>query len=231
MNSDISLAVIVCFIVTMTLLIVCSVDQSSNASIPETTILEATVTTESTTISTEPTTMPTEPETEPPTEPPTEPTTSKKDYTVYSVPKKYNKRDFKSYEIHTSITSKNTPHYELQRDHAYTAPNGIRAVNGRYCIALGSHFTTKIGQYVDIVLKNGTVIECILGDQKSDSHTDDLKIAHRKDGSIVEFIIDKKVLNEKILYVYGNMSYLYSEWKSPVVQVIVYDTNYFDIID
>lgn len=198
----------------------------------------ATVPTEPTTVSTEPPTIPTEPLTEPPTEPAppfTEPGTAPieygEGYIAYFVPEKYNKKDFKSYEIHTSITSKSSPHYKLQQNHAYTAPNGIRAVNERYCIALGSYFTTRIGQYVDVILANGTIIECILGDQKADRHTDDLHIAHRKDDSIVEFIVDKNVLDRDILYNYGNMSYLYDEWKSPVVKVVVYDINYFEIVD
>ena len=100
-------------------------------------------------------------------------------------------------------------------------------VEGRYCIALGSYFTTTIGQYIDIVLANGTVIPCILGDQKADAHTDSLHVAHRTDGSVVEFIVDKKVLPNTPKRM-GNISYSYDEWRSPVVQIIVYDINIFD---
>ena len=147
------------------------------------------------------------------------------------VPSKYNKKDFKSYEDYRLITWTGGPHYKLQHQYAYTNSDGIRMADGRYCIALGSYFVTRIGQYVDIVLENGTIIPCILGDQKSDNHTDALHIAH-PDGSIVEFIIDKNVISSKVYNKEhtgsGNVSDCYAEWRSPVVQVIVYDINIFD---
>lgn len=171
---------------------------------------------------------PTEAPTEEPTEPPTEPPIT---FTVIDVPEKHRQRSmFKSYEDYRSITSKNTPHYKLQNLYATTANDGLRAVNGRYCIALGSYFTTSIGQYVDVVLENGTVIECILGDQKSNAHTEWPHVAH-PDGSVVEFIIDRKVIDPYIYYTTGNVSFLYEEWKSPVAQIVVYDVNFFNIAE
>lgn len=146
--------------------------------------------------------------------------------TIKNVPSRYNSKDFKSFEPYTAITSKTSPHYKLQHQYAYTGTYGIRMVNGRYCIALGSYFTTTIGQYIDIILENGTVIPCILGDQKSNMHTDDLHIAH-PDGSVVEFIIDKKVVDATVLKS-GNISNCCEEWKSPVVQVRIYDKNLWD---
>lgn len=144
---------------------------------------------------------------------------------IFAIPESYRVKDFKSYEDYRAITSKNTPHYKLQHEYAVTGPEGIRMVDNRYCIAIGSYFTTTIGQYIDIVLENGTVIPCILGDQKSDAHTDDLHIAHKSDGSIVEFIVDLEVL-DSIPRQMGNVSYVYPEWKSPVVQIIVYEINF-----
>lgn len=184
---------------------------------------------------TEPTEIMTEPPTEPPTKPPTEPpvtgTTEPGDNcTIYNVPEKYNKKDFKSYMDWRAITSRTSPHYKLQNQYAYTnETDGIRMVEGRYCIALGSYFTKRIGQYVDVILENGTVIHCILGDQKSDAHTDAAHIAH-PDGSVVEFIIDKTKI-DPLPRRMGSMSYAYEEWRSPVVQIIVYDINYFDIVN
>ena len=149
------------------------------------------------------------------------------DKTIIDVPKAYTKKDFKSYEDYRDIKSVTSPHYKLQRQYAYTNDDGIRMVNGRYCIALGSYFETRIGQYIDIVLANGTVIPCILGDQKANNHTGDLHVAHSTDSSVVEFIVDKEVLPRTPL-IMGSISYSYSEWRSPVVQVIVYDINEFD---
>jgi hypothetical protein len=149
-------------------------------------------------------------------------------YTEIEVPAQYLEYDdFKSYEDWRDIKSKNTPHYKLQNTYAYTGEDGIRMVEGRYCIAVGSYFTTRIGQYIDVVLQNGTVIKCILGDQKADAHTDELHISHKNDKSIVEFIIDKRVMNPRIINL-GSVSYLYDEWQSPVVKILVYDYNFLD---
>lgn len=226
MNSDERIVVAVIFLVMMLMFsMFSSVASTEFTTEPSTSIA---IETEPTTIPTptEPVTEPTEPEPES-TEPP-EPEIT---YTVIDVPEKYIKRSlFKSYESYRAITSVNTPHYKLQNQYAYTAPNGIRAVDGRYCIALGSYFTSRIGQYVDIVLQNGTVIECILGDQKSDAHTEWPHVAH-PDGSVVEFIIDKKVMSSSIVHGSGNVSDLYEEWQSEVVQIIVYDQNFFDEVD
>ena len=138
-------------------------------------------------------------------------------------------RDFKSYERYTNITSKNTPHYRLQQQYAYTGTYGIRMVDGRFCIAVGSYFTSIIGQYVDVVLANGVVIPCIVGDQKSDSHTDEKYhvITTRgkyADGSIIEFIIDGKAfVSDKT----GSLSGYGEGWNSPVASIIVYNKNIF----
>ena len=150
------------------------------------------------------------------------------DKTIIDIPKQYAKnKDFKSYENYKAIRSKNSPHYKLQHSYAYS-DNGFRKVDGRYCIAVGSYFTTEIGQYLDIVLANGTIIPCVLGDQKADRHTDDLHIAHGSDGSIVEFIVDVSELTTKVYGGTGNVSDCYEEWQSPVVQAIVYNINVFD---
>ena len=100
-------------------------------------------------------------------------------------------------------------------------------VNGRYCIAVGSHFTTEIGQYIDLILANGTVIPCVLGDQKSDRHTDDANIVTLANGCASEFIVDVDSL-DYMAKICGNISYCKDEWQPPVVQVKVYDKNVFD---
>lgn len=141
-------------------------------------------------------------------------------YIYKVVPDSYMDKDFKSYMDYRAITAINTPHYKLQKNYAYTGEDGVRMVNGRYCIALGSYFTIEIGQYIDVILENGTILHCILGDQKSDKHTDKNHIAH-PDGSVMEFIIDEN----KILYyskIMGNMIYSHEEWQSPVVAVKIY---------
>lgn len=137
----------------------------------------------------------------------------------YNIP---GNRGFKSFMGYNTITSKSSDQYKLQQI-ATTSYTGIRMVDGRYCIAVGTHFGVQIGQYIDLVLANGTVINCIRGDVKADEHTDINNIFTMANGCCSEFIIDPDVLMNRIK-VTGNMSNLYEEWNSPVVSIKVYDT-------
>lgn len=78
--------------------------------------------------------------------------------------------------------------------YAYTGEYNIRMVDGRMLIALGTHYTSTIGQYVDIELEDGTILACMLGDVKSDTHTDDTHRYQRWDKSVVEFIVDSPIV-------------------------------------
>lgn len=130
------------------------------------------------------------------------------------------KNTMKTYMSYKAITKKNSPQYKLQQV-AYTGTYGIRQINERFCIALGSAYTTTVGNYVDIVLENGEVIECILADLKQDRHTDETnRVAH--DGSLVEFVVDMDYITNRVR-VSGDVSVACNEWNSRVVKVIVYD--------
>ena len=131
-------------------------------------------------------------------------------------------QSIKSYMDYRSITATTSRQYVLQHTLAYTGDYGLRMVNGRYCIALGSYYTKTIGQYVDIELENGIIIRGILADQKSDAHTDDMNQMH-PDGSVVEFVVDGTVFDPSIIKYSGDISYL-NGWDSKIVNIRVYDT-------
>lgn len=131
----------------------------------------------------------------------------------------------KSYMDFRTITSRNSPQYKLQYGYAKTASNGIRTVNGRYCVALGSYFTHEVGRYVDLYLANGTVLPCIIGDCKQDAHTmknHSIGI----DGGVSEFIVHTGTLSRRVKLM-GDVSYVHDSWNSPVVKIKVYKTNVF----
>lgn len=109
------------------------------------------------------------------------------------------KSEFKSYMAYTAVTTKSSAQYKLLNgENAYTDPTtGLRMADGRYCIALGTGYCSKIGTKIDLVLENGNVIKCILGDIKSDSHTDSTHRYHLMDGSVAEFIMDKAIFSQK----------------------------------
>ena len=137
-------------------------------------------------------------------------------YTYYAP---YNR--IKSYMPYTAITSRSSDQWKLQQV-AYTGNYGIRQVNGRCCIAVGSAYTSKIGQYIDLVLENGSVIHCILADQKADKDTNTDNTITEHDGSLVEFIVDAGSLKGNVRRM-GDISYAQDNWNSMITQVIVYD--------
>ena len=99
----------------------------------------------------------------------------------------------RSYMAYTAVTSKTSAQYALLNSQkAYTdKKTGFRMYEGRYCIAVGSGYTQKIGTKIDLVLSNGAILKCVLGDCKSDKDTDEATHTYCKwDGSVAEFIID-----------------------------------------
>lgn len=123
-------------------------------------------------------------------------------YTTKPVP---TNNSFRAYMSYKTITSRNSPQYKLQQ-RAATGNYGIRTVDGRYCIAVGSYYTTKIGTKIDIVMSNGNIINCILADCKADAHTDCTNRAN-SNGCVVEFIVDTNSLDSKCRKM-GDMSYV-----------------------
>lgn len=140
-------------------------------------------------------------------------------YEIYTAPQ----NDIKTYMPYTSITSKVSKQYKLQTN-AYTGEYGIRQVNGRFCIALGSAYTTQIGQHIDLVLKNGEIIKCVLADCKADEHTNSSNTITKHDGSLVEFVVDTRELNKEAKLT-GDISNVCENWKSFVESIIVYEES------
>lgn len=145
-------------------------------------------------------------------------------YTLYNVPET---SGFKSYMDYRTITSKSSAQYKLQNRYAETGDYGIRMVDGRYCVALGSHFTDDVGQYLDLILENGIVIPCVLADQKSDAHTDSDNIVTMHSGCASEFVTDSNFLDDYVKRC-GNISVCNDGWSSRVAQIKVYNKNVFD---
>lgn len=131
---------------------------------------------------------------------------------------------FKSFMDYRCITATGSKQYKLQRASAYTGKYGIRQIDGRYCVAIGSHFTTDIGQYFDLVLENGTVIPCVLGDAKADQDTDSSNIITEHNGCLSEFIVDTPSLYSEAKRM-GNISYCNANWNSPVVKIRIYEED------
>ena len=144
--------------------------------------------------------------------------------TEYDLPYYANYNGFKSYMSYKAICLNGSNELYLQRNYAVTDENGLRTINNRYCVAMGTYFNLSIGQYFDLVLANGTVIPCIMSDTKSDKHTDSNNVYTVHSNCCSEFIVDTNYLSQNVKN-RGNISYVFEEWNSPVVSVIAYEKN------
>lgn len=135
-------------------------------------------------------------------------------------------KSFKSYMSYTSITDKTSTQYKV-RQLAYTDEYGFRKIEDRYCVAVGTSITSTIGTYIDVVLQNGTVIPCVVGDIKADIDTNSDNITTSSNGCVCEYLVDTKMLPRCIKRT-GNISNCYEEWMSPVEKIVVYERSVFD---
>jgi len=113
---------------------------------------------------------------------------------------------FKSWMDWRAITNRNSRQWRMQQI-ANTCDDGFRRVDGLYIIALGTYFLySGVGDVFDITLSSGVTFRAVVGDVKSDRHTDPTNRFHISDGSVIEFIVDRQVMCSRVLSM-GNISY------------------------
>lgn len=138
---------------------------------------------------------------------------------------------YKAFERWTSLNAVGSTQWRLQQI-ARTAENGIRVVKDpegfdRYCVALGTFWAgghpEHIGRCVDIVMVNGAVLRCVLGDVK---RTEDTKRKENKYGAgnndVLEFIVELKELPEAAR-ASGDCSKISQEFEGDAKEMIVWD--------
>ena len=133
---------------------------------------------------------------------------------------------FKSYMPYTAITNKASKQFKLQQM-ASTGTYGIRTVNNRYCVAIGTAFNAQVGTYFDLILANETVISCIVSDIKADKHTDKNNMITVSNGCLTEFIINSSALDRNAKRM-GDISYCCDEWNSRVEKIRKKNKNIFE---
>ncbi len=139
----------------------------------------------------------------------------KKSYVTKASPR----NTFKSYMDYRCIRSRSSMQYKLQRKAVTNKKNGLRMINGRYCIALGSYYTRKIGAKVDLVMSSGKVVKCITADMKADRDTINNHRQH-PDGSVAEFVVDTRMLSKKVRRM-GDVSYT-GPFKGSIKKIRIY---------
>lgn len=135
----------------------------------------------------------------------------------------YRERDFKSYMDYRRLGK----YFQKDlQDVAITDSDGFRRVDDRYIVAVGTGVCKCVGEYITLVLENGTEIECIVGDIKDDIHTQENNIVTSANLCVSEFIIDSDVMSKRLLSK-GSVSFAFEEWKSKVEYIKLEGKNYF----
>ena len=98
--------------------------------------------------------------------------------------------------------------------------NHIAVLDGRYLVAVKAAFGAA-GQYIDVTLENGTVIPCIIGDQKGTENANEYV---HPDGSVVEFEVDcyYGLDDNGNIAAPGSVYMWIPEWKSKVKSITTY---------
>ena len=130
---------------------------------------------------------------------------------------------FKSYMGYKAITKTDSPQYMLQ-ELCSTDVDGFRKCGGRYVIAVGTGVGGQVGDCVDLILTDGQVINCVIGDYKSNKHTDATNLIG-KNGCCSEFIVDTALLRKDIK-LGGHVECGYKHWSNPVTIIRRYNINF-----
>lgn len=144
-------------------------------------------------------------------------------YKIIEIP---NYSGFKSWEDYRCITMTSSMQYKLQQ-YAETNDLGIREVDGRYCIAVGNGTGCQVGDYIDLILNNDTIIPCIVGDIKDNSDTDSSNLITTHSDCCSEFIVYEPDLHSSAKSS-GNISQISDDWDSRVVKIKRYKKNFFN---
>ena len=147
------------------------------------------------------------------------------EFVMYDIPKY---EGFKSWMSYKAITDTSSKQYKLQQI-ASTGFGGVRVVDSRMCVAIGTAFNADIGTYIDLILEDGFVIPCIVADIKNPKHTDINNVftitgKTKKTICCTEFIIDPDKLNVNALES-GNISDCNELWTECVRAIVVYDKS------
>lgn len=117
-----------------------------------------------------------------------------------------------------------TPHYRLQQV-SWTDEQGCRRFNDDYIVALGSYYSTDIGDRFEVTLDTGRVFTVILGDGKWDIDCDERNMYTPcasydglPAGNLLEFIIDDTMVSNGVIS-YGSLDY-YENFKGNVVKMV-----------
>lgn len=110
---------------------------------------------------------------------------------------------FKSYTDYRCITDRTSPQWEI-REKCFTDEDGMRRIEAAggemdYIVALGSAYTTTVGDRFRFTLESGNSFTATVGDLKQDRHTDPSHRYIESDGNVAEFHIDSEAVSPRVI--------------------------------
>lgn len=131
--------------------------------------------------------------------------------------------NIKSFTDYRVYNIEGTPHYRLQNQ-CYTDQLGLRRFGEDYCVAVGSYYSTDIGDRFEVILDTGFTFTAIVSDTKADYDTDEkhmytpcVNYNGEDSGNLLEFIVDIELISKE-MYAYGSVDY-HSQFKGNIVSM------------
>ena len=109
---------------------------------------------------------------------------------------------FKTYMDYRCITDTDSMQYKLQQN-AWTDEDGLRRLGEAYMVAMGTYYADECGKTFEITFDTGEKILVVVGDIKTDCHTDKTNRyspVYDNNGNfisanVLEFIVDTKAMS------------------------------------
>ena len=123
------------------------------------------------------------------------------------------------------ITSPSSNQYRLREAAGMNFDSeGFGIINGRYVIACTSTYG-DVGDYIDFYQADGTIIPCIIGDEKNQSDAGCTVWGHSGGNNIVEFVVDRDTWYTG--HVNPGNAACHPEWNQNIIKAVRLG-NYFD---
>ena len=142
----------------------------------------------------------------------------------YGIPSNGGK--FKSYTNYRMLNTNSSQWTKVQcHTDAHTDTNGLRKVGDYYCVAMGSYYSTTLGDLFEIKTEGGT-FKVILCDFKANQHTDTSNQYTAHNNCVIEFYVDMNTLHSTAKQM-GDISYADSKFSGKIVGITKIG-NYFE---
>ena len=136
---------------------------------------------------------------------------------TYSIPD--NGGRFKSYTNYRLLSKSSSQWNKIQcHKDAYTDENGLRKVGDYYCVAMGSYYSSRLGDTFEITTEGGT-FRVVLCDFKADQHTDSTNRYTAHNGCVIEFYVDMDYLGSMARRM-GDISYTDSKFSGRIINIV-----------